>query len=189
MKLLKSLAQATVLLSALMATSFSANAVLITQDITIDLLSADAGNAFGVSMADSGSLFGTIQYESDNVSVGLVDSMLDSSFAFEITFGNLSLTQDDDAFAGLFAVTATLFDDLDPMSGINGFYTSFTDVFSQNVFDGIVNGDYVYISDLQGLAFEGFLSFSAPQSTAVSEPSMLALLLGGLVLVARRRRA
>jgi hypothetical protein len=181
MKYLKNvLVVASLAVSSLLFTSFSANAVLITQNIYIDIDTADAGNAWGISLADSG-LFGTIQYDPTKVvGGGIITPEDDPSYSFSLALGGLALSMFDDVDFG-FGGPIALTDPLNAFAGIQGLLFNFDNgvEFASIVFD------YFDAFDGQFNEVSGVLIFG--DTTLVPEPSMLLLVLGGLAFVARRR--
>lgn len=183
MKYLKNvLVVASLAVSSLLFTSFSANAVLITQEVFIDIDNADVGNIWGIDIADSG-LFGTIQYDPTKVGIGgIITPDDDSSFSFTFTLAGMALSIFDDididfGFGGPLAFV----DPLNAFSGIQGI-----DFLSDNGLEYISIGfDYLDAFDAQGNAVSGELRFG--DTTLVPEPAMFLLVLGGMVFAARRR--
>ena len=172
------------LASSLLLSAFAANAALITQDIFIEV---DEFLSVGFTSADNG-LFGSIQYESDDVVGGIATTDL-SALTFTIDFAGLFLQETDDdffgdPFLGPFAET----DPFAPESGANALTTSFS---GADFFGFVAGTDVTFeIGDPFGQSFEvlvGTLSFSDPITGQVSEPSVLALFSVALLMLVRRR--
>jgi hypothetical protein len=190
MKYLKNvLIAASLAVSSLAFTSFSANAVLITQEVFIDLDTADAGNIWGITLADSG-LFGTIQYDPTKVvddGLGIVTPGSDPFYSFSFALGGLALSIFDDVGFGTSDDTPWSFvDPLNFFSGISSMDFIFFDgdgSIGGNVFDLVDWSQFDQTGDV--FVVNGTLRFG--DTTLVPEPSMLLLVLGGLAFAARRR--
>lgn len=163
-------------------TSLTANAAVIHQDVFIDIDFAEEGNVWEITEADSG-LFGTLRYSPGLVEIGgIITPEDDPYFTFSFSLAGLAFSAMDDFDFGSFAPLATV-DVLDFFSGVNSLDFLSVDPFILITPDGL---DTVFVAnDAQGSYVTGLLSFG--EITLVSEPSMLILMLGGLVLVARRK--
>ncbi|MFT6898365.1 MAG: hypothetical protein ACJA13_002786 [Paraglaciecola sp.] len=159
-------------------TSFSANAAVIMQDVFIDIDRADTGNAWGIILADSG-LFGTIQYDPTKVVIGGTITPEDDRFyTFSFALAGLAFTAMDDwdfGFGGPLAYT----DPADFFSGVTGIDFQAADYMYS------INGANFNADDGDTHVVSGLLTFG--QTQLVSEPSVLIMMLGGLVLITRRK--
>lgn len=171
---------ASLAVTSLAFTSFSANAVLITQNIYIDVDTADAGNVWGISLADSG-LFGTIQYDPTKVVAGgIITPEDDPSYSFSLALGGLALSMFDDVDFG-FGGPIALTNPLDALAGIDALFFNF----DNGLEFGQIAFDYFEAVDGQFNLVSGALRFG--DTTFIPEPSMLLLVLGGIAFAARRR--
>ncbi|MCV2883491.1 PEP-CTERM sorting domain-containing protein [Aestuariibacter sp. AA17] len=163
--------------------SMQSQAALIKQDIVVNNLVADPGNAFGIASGFSG-IIGHVMFDTDNVDAfGDVNAATDPSFFLQMTLGNKTFTMFDDLDFPDFPVLS-----LDPASLMAGMMPVITGLDTV-----LVNGgDEVEVFFFGGLG--GLFATDASGNTVqaditfVPEPSAIALLvLGGLMLRLRRR--
>ena len=170
------------IISAVAFVSVNTQAVLIHQDVSLSVSSADDGNGFDLLSGFEG-VIGFIQYESDETDFGFVDGT-NSAFDFELNLGDFLFTPDFDISFPDFPL-ATLFDLDDGLSGIGYLDSEMEDNFANVV---LIFENSIAAIDSFGLGFEGMLSFS--DAKVVPEPQVLFLMLAGLMgLVVVRKRS
>ncbi len=162
--------------------SVQANAVLVTQNISLDVTLADTGNAFGLDVGTYNDI-GFISFDSDDTNTlgfGFVDETT-LGFDLSLTFGAYTFTAAEDIDPGF--PLAILIDDLDPLLGVDFMDAVFEDA-SSNAVDIFANAVSAFGFD--GLGFVGNLTFG--DASVVPAPATLALFGLGLVMLGATRR-
>lgn len=193
MKYLKKVLLATTLVASSLGMSMSANAgAIIQQDIIADIFFAHPDNTLGM-VEGVDQVLGYIKYNTDHVEDGGTGFLLQDSsdLELEVNFGFASFTLADGAYFQDGSFFAAL-NPADPFAGLEDLAELFFDIdydISLNV--GALDNSFLAF-DLFGVGAQG--EFADVEGTTrfgdvtyVPEPSVLALMLGGLVLVARRR--
>ncbi len=193
MTYLKKVLMATTLVASTLGMSLTANAgAIIQQNIIADIEFAHPDNSLGM-VEGMDQVLGYIKYNTDHVDVAgflLQDS---ADLEMDLWFGGVNFTLADGVFFQDGSFFAAL-NPADPFAGLEDLAEQFIDV-DYDIFlnVGLLDNSFAAF-DVFGIGQQGDFAdvlgtTRFGEVTYVPEPSALALLLGGLVLVARRKVA
>jgi hypothetical protein len=186
MKFLKNVLLTASLVVTTMGMSLSANAVLIQQDIFVDVLPGDSFDT-GLGLTETlNQLIGSVIYNTDDAD-GLGEILLDD-ISVVLNLGPVTLTNADVLTGGSAPILLSFAPEVD---GIQNFIVDFEFIFAGMITNlylvaDLDFGGYFELGDEDGLLTVGETYLGAVN---VSEPSALIIMLAGMGFLVRRKIA